>query len=393
MEKGPQTIYLLQALRGFAAALVVFHHAARAFTVNWPIDLPGLRFFAFSSDRIVAAGAIGVDIFFVISGFIMVFVSEPYVIREKPVRDFIARRAIRIYPMYAIATSAVIAIGLLRFYRHFSIDALPPIPMTRIVAAFAFIPTLDSNGSVQPILGVGWTLFYEFFFYLCFASALAVFGRRIIRPLATAFCLANAIAWTFGGHDAISQFFRNTIVFEFLFGCAIGSLFQRQAISASYAWSSLTLGLVLIVAGSSFTFPESTRFIFWGVPAAIVLLSCVKLEFARVKCPPILMLLGDASYSVYLAHVIIIYEGRDVIRKMINISQWPGDLVILLFALFAIASGIAVYRVVESPLNSLLLKLYRAQLVSSKHGSASSDIQHHGVAVSGQESILPPRKV
>jgi peptidoglycan/LPS O-acetylase OafA/YrhL len=355
------TLSSLQVLRGFAASLVVFHHAARAFTANWPADAAPPGFWIFSSERIVGAGAIGVDIFFLISGFIMVFVSPPYVNREKPARDFIIRRTIRVYPMYAIATSLIIAIAFLRFYRHSSIATLPPISLSRIVAAFAFVPTFDENGNVQPILGVGWTLFYEMFFYVCFAAVVAVFRRRIIGPLTVIFCAANATAWIFGAHDAISKFFANTIVFEFLFGCAIGSLFQRRAITAAYAWPLLFIGLGLMIAGSAFAFPESARFIFWGIPSMIVLLSCLKLELAHIKCPRVLLLLGDASYSVYLFQVIVIYESRDIARKLIDLSRFPGDLVVLVFAILAIISGTIVYRLVEAPLNSFLLRLYRGQ--------------------------------
>lgn len=367
------TLSSLQMLRGFAASLVVFHHAARAFTANWPVDAAPLAFRIFSSERIVGAGAIGVDIFFLISGFIMVYVSPPYVNREKPAWDFIVRRTIRVYPMYAIATSLIVAIAFLRFYRHSSIDALPPISLSRIVAAFAFVPTFDENGNVQPILGVGWTLFYEMFFYVCFTAVVAIFRRRIIGPLAVIFCAANAIAWIFGGHDAISKFFANTIVFEFLFGCAIGSLFQRRAITTAYAWPLLFIGLGLMIAGSTFAFPESARFIFWGIPSMIVLLSCLKLEFAHIKSPRVPLLLGDASYSVYLFHVIVIYESRDIARKLIDLSRFPGDLVVLVCAILAIISGTIVYRLVEAPLNSFLLRLYRGQQRLTEAYSGSRD--------------------
>ncbi len=355
------TLSSLQVLRGFAASLVVFHHAARAFTANWPADAAPPSFWIFSSERIVGVGAIGVDIFFLISGFIMVFVSPAYVNRKKPARDFIIRRTIRVYPMYAIATLLIIAIAFLRFYRHSSIDTLPPISLSRIAGAFAFVPTFDENGNVQPILGVGWTLFYEMFFYLCFAAVVAILRRRIVGPLAVVFCSVNALAWIFGGEDAISKFFGNTIVFEFLFGCAIGSLFQRQAITAAYAWPVLFIGLGLMIAGSAVAFPESARFVFWGVPSMIVLLSCLKLELAHIKCPRILLLLGDASYSVYLFHVIVIYESRDIARKLIDLSRFPGDLIVTVFAILAIISGTIVYRLVEAPLNTLLLRLYRGQ--------------------------------
>jgi exopolysaccharide production protein ExoZ len=374
------TLSSLQVLRGFAASLVVFHHAARAFTANWPADAVHPSFRIFSYERIVGAGAIGVDVFFLISGFIMVFVSTPYVNHEKPARDFIIRRAIRVYPMYAIATAAVIAIAFIRFYRHSSIDTLPPIALTRIIAAFTFVPTFDENGNVQPILGVGWTLFYEMFFYVCFATVVAIFGRRIVAPLAVIFCSAIAIAWMLGGQDAISRFFGNTIVFEFLFGCAIGGLFQRQAISSAYAWPLLFIGLALMLAGSAFAFPESTRFIFWGIPSMILLLSCLKLELANIKCPRLLLLLGDASYSVYLVHVLIIYESRDIARKITDLSKLPGDLAVLLFACLAIVCGTIVYRLVEAPLNSFLLKLYRGQQRQS---------QAHSVPATETERVVP----
>src|ERR1700722_15456109 len=114
--------------------LVVAHHAGRAVTANWPVELTRPGLWLFGSEKLIEAGAVGVDIFFLISGFIMVYVSPPYRTGRRPAGDFLIRRLIRIYPMYAITTLFIVLIAAFHFFRHHDAGEFP-FTARRILAA------------------------------------------------------------------------------------------------------------------------------------------------------------------------------------------------------------------------------------------------------------------
>src|ERR1700733_8304140 len=137
----PNTSRLLsiQILRAVAALSVMITH------LWWGLFTPD--FFL---------GAVGVDLFFVISGFIMVYVSEPLFGQKSSPTTFFVRRVVRIVPLYWMITVAILIGG------H-SLGLRPNTTWLNIVGSFMFIPTTHADGTTEPVLLVGWTLNYEMF--------------------------------------------------------------------------------------------------------------------------------------------------------------------------------------------------------------------------------------
>src|SRR5829696_2873445 len=155
-----RTFFSIQYLRGVAALMVVYTHASVQTQRYADVELP------FS-----AHGAAGVDIFFVISGFIMWMTTIGDTPTSKPL-PFISRRISRIVPLYWVLTTGIVIVGLVRP------DLLSSTVITvwHVLASFFFIPYPHpaDNGSLVPVLIPGWTLNYEMFFYAIFACSLTV---------------------------------------------------------------------------------------------------------------------------------------------------------------------------------------------------------------------------
>ena len=123
-------------------------------------------------------GNAGVDLFFVISGFVMVYASERMFGRAGGQLQFITRRLIRIVPLYWLVTPLylVMALAIPAFEKSYSVAS--------VVASYLFIPWPRLDGIMQPLVGQGWTLNYEMFFYAIFAAAILA-PRRIAVALAS----------------------------------------------------------------------------------------------------------------------------------------------------------------------------------------------------------------
>ena len=148
----------IQVLRAFAAICVVVHHAFLTTTI---LTVPPVGSIV-PPLWLVRLCAAGVDVFFVISGFLMAYIAGPYLSGERPVRRFLAQRVIRIWPPYLIVTLFVCAHLLLSRVAAWPFDLQP-----RRLASLVFVPSFNQDGQLQPIVGPGWTLNYEMLFYVC----------------------------------------------------------------------------------------------------------------------------------------------------------------------------------------------------------------------------------
>lgn len=351
----------VQVLRGVAATLVVLHHTVRAFTLYRPenstLPLPLL----FGPKRFQTVDAIGVDIFFVISGFIMVYVSRDYTQSMWSSADFMARRLLRIYPMYLLVTLGLCAI----YVYYICVKGSPPIydlRWYRIFDSVLFIPSFDQRGDVAPIVGVGWTLYYEMYFYICFAVALAFFRNIIPLFLLAALTGIVLLSEYLEGQDAFSRFFQNTIVFEFVFGCFLGVIFIRGYFPKQISPIVFFLPAVIPLALPPIFPDDNIRFVLWGLPSACVLAGVLCIEARggfqwHKNC----LIFGDASYVIYLIHLIVIYNvlGRLVLKipAVIHV-RFVTDLVILCFVAATVGAGIVLYLLVEAPLRRHIKRWY-----------------------------------
>jgi peptidoglycan/LPS O-acetylase OafA/YrhL len=278
----------VQALRALAAWAVVCHHFMQIFFDFHPSGPIG-RFFT-------EKGAVGVDIFFVISGLV-IYLST--VNKDIPVRRFMLNRVIRIVPAYWLYT---LVMGLLVVVAH---PLLPHqvVDWQSFILSLLFIPSENPGGyGLYPTLNVGWTLNYEMLFYVLF-SMVFLFQQRL-RPLIIGAALF-AVTDVLGRSGLISRFYANDIVYEFLLGIGIGVIYRR-------GWITERLWLPLLaIGGALLTIKQlqpDVRIVNWGLPSAVIVVACISLE-PYLRGSRLLKTMGDCSYSVYLLHVLVLYGG------------------------------------------------------------------------------------
>lgn len=322
----------IQCLRGIAALMVVFYHVGIRMSGN---DGQPSRF-----DVLMA----GVDIFFVISGFIMWVTTA-----QRPDRTagrFLRDRIQRIVPAYWVVT-AVLSVALYFFVQPVRLltDESSNSRLWFTVSSFFFIPALNPyKGVYQPVLTAGWTLNLEMFFYVIFAAAMALFGRRIeMRAWAVIGALVGLAAWGFSAPPSgILGFYTQNLLLEFGAGVLLGVFWTRGWLTCSrFWWIPFALGW----AGLAYAIVPTglARPIEWGIPALLIVAGTV---IAPVSWPALLGRLGDCSYSLYITHQITLGVGYAAWKR-------GGFLPDLLFpplgAVLAVAAAWLFYRSVETP--------------------------------------------
>jgi exopolysaccharide production protein ExoZ len=316
-----RTLLSIQYLRAAAALAVVVYHA-----LQW---LPQGGF---------DVGRAGVDVFFVISGFIMwtITAGEP----GRP-GAFLWRRFTRVAPAYWAITLIVAAVCA----------AWPPfLPQVRptpshLALSLAFIQHRDPFGLPFPLLPPGWTLNYEALFYLIFAAGLLLpEGRRLKAVLIALLVVAAAGTFLFQG---LYELGANPMLLQFAAGMVLARAAQMKALPGAVAGGlMLTAGLAILalmqIAG---ILDELWRPFLWGVPAVLMVAGAVTLE-ARLGVfrSPVLKALGDASYAIYLVHVPV---TALVAHTLGHAGAWP--LVPVAVAASA-AAGLAWRALLEKPL-------------------------------------------
>lgn len=288
-------LYSLQALRAFAAWVVVCHHFMQIF-FDFHADGPVGRLLA-------ERGAVGVDIFFVISGLV-IYLST----RDKDIapREFLLNRVLRIVPAYWFYTllMAVMLLAASRWMPHQVFD------WQHLLLSLLFVPSENPGGyGIYPTLNVGWTLNFEMFFYLLFGLAFLVRQRHHLILVTAALLLVSEVLGRLG---VLSRFYNNDIIYEFVLGIGLGVLYRRGLIREGL-WLPLA---VLVAAGFAlYRLDASQRLLHWGLPSAMVVLAFIALE-PYFRGNRVLKALGDCSYSVYLIHVLVLWAGWFVSQRL-----------------------------------------------------------------------------
>jgi peptidoglycan/LPS O-acetylase OafA/YrhL/glycosyltransferase involved in cell wall biosynthesis len=274
----------IEALRAAAAMAVVAYHAA---------EMPGLRLGG-KATSVLQNGAAGVDIFFVVSGFVMVISARRLRGRGDAARRFVAARVRRIVPLYWLCTGVkILAVAAAPLA-----VARPAISVWFCAGSLLFLPVHDAAGQFKPVLPVGWTLSFEALFYGLFAAALALRQPPAVwvPPL---LAVLAAVLPQLGGPVAELG---NPIILEFAFGIGLAVLWMRGwRLPGSAAWTVLGVAVALLVGVPKLAL--GSRVLSWGLPAAALLAAVVSLEarLAPLFAKPVLGL-GGASYAIYLTH-------------------------------------------------------------------------------------------
>jgi len=345
-DRGHERLSLLslQVLRALAALGVLAWHVQML--AEQALGLTGLL-------PSMLLGCAGVDLFFVISGFIMVHSSSSLFGRRDVALTFFARRLARIAPLYWLVTG-VLLISLLRSSIDF--DSLGW-SWTMVWASFLFIPYARPSGAFWPVLEVGWTLNFEMFFYLIFAVSL-VLPRRWAVGAVTALFSAIVVMRVIGGPwPAWFEFLGRPILLEFCFGMAIALVFLAGFRLPRIAAIGLFAAACASIVASSLLGADALawRAVVWGVPAAAVVLSVLSFQrparigfFARAFA-----FLGDASYSLYLVHLPIMLVVVRPLKRAIDPVSAPW-LCVAILAVLPIVAAVATYLAFERPVTRWL---------------------------------------
>lgn len=348
--KTDRTYYGIQALRAVAALMVVLVHS---------IYLWHNRILHEAVPQYWMNGAAGVDIFFVISGFVMTITLPGLDRYENPARVFLWRRITRIIPLYWLATSLKVALVL----------AIPAavmhrgVSLTNVIGSYFFIPTVNADGVVAPVIVQGWTLNYEMLFYVVFTGCLLL-RTATLRLLVLMLSTMAVISILHPIWHWPIQTLLSPMLVEFLFGVVIAKLTVRRRLPG------VRSGLVFVIAGfvAILTLyphlPESSpvvntwRFLIWGIPAGAIVLGMVALEpVLGERFPRWVVVAGNASYAVYLVQTFVLpVVGISVGR--LHVSPVAALLLVTVFGLsLSFIAGDLVHRFIELPVLAKLKRL------------------------------------
>jgi exopolysaccharide production protein ExoZ len=326
-----QSLLSIQVLRACAALAVTIEHIAGyefARQYGLPDALPHFKF-----------GRAGVDLFFVISGFVMVYASESYFGRPRAPQEFFLRRLARIVPLYWLTTSIVL-VYLLAQYRGLAVVKFSP---ESVVASYLFIPYPQLDGYMAPVHGVGWTLNYEMFFYACFCLAL-LFARQTGVVFVSVMLVALVTLNHFWPLPGPLGYWAEPLILEFIFGMLI-ALGWRAGFRIARAWvAGIVLVACLALVGSDY-WPDVPRVVALGVPSAFIVGALAVADYTA-KAGPVwrgLSFLGDASYSLYLVHSLAITLPRRLFPQLVNPATSPW-----LYAALLVATALSAAVVVPS---------------------------------------------
>ncbi|RYE82307.1 MAG: acyltransferase, partial [Hyphomicrobiales bacterium] len=300
----------------------------------------------------------GVDLFFVISGFIMVHSSAGLFGKPDGARLFIARRIARIVPLYWAATTLFLVVLLAS---PALLNSGAP-NLQQIAASYLFWPMANAAGEPQPVYSLGWTLNYEMLFYVLFGAALLAPGRFVV-PLVTvalaglvgAQALAGPLALPFG-------FWGQPIVLEFAAGMAVGLLRQNGLrLDGRLRWLMAAAGIALFVLAAGDGWAQTS----WGAvalrgPGALLLVTaaaCGRNVTAPSALVRSLATLGDASYALYLVHPFAMRALREV---FVRLAPGATGFFIVFALVAAVLAALAVYHWFERPMTKAVRRALRA---------------------------------
>lgn len=329
----------LQYIRAIAALLVVYFHAI--------LQLEKLNPDAWITDYLF--GKSGVDLFFVLSGFVMWITTSD---KPQSAADFWWKRVRRVVPLYWAVTLAAAAVALVvpQILKSTQFD------VPHILASLAFLPWLNPSDPagemIAPLIVPGWTLNYEMYFYLLFGLCLLVPVRHRIAAI-TALIGSVFLVANLAPQSTAARFYGDTVIFEFVAGVIIGRIYKTGvSVSSPVVALAVVLGFAVLVFNDYRGF-DLPRLITIGIPAAFTIFFATAIRIPDLKAWRWLRLLGDASYSIYLTHIFTLAGSRMIYPWVIGTLQSDTLFVVLMMAM-STAVGLASYHLFEVPVGRYL---------------------------------------
>ena len=331
----------VQAARGAAAVIVLLYHCGRMLSLPQYLGRVPLG-------DVFEFGHAGVDFFFVLSGFIITYVHRADLGRPERLPRYAWRRLSRIFPMYWVVSVVVLALAL------DSPEKVAQLPLGHVVASFLLVP----HGR-EPLLGVGWTLEQEMLFYVAFG--VAVVWRRLGPPLA-AIGAVLAVLGPWLPRSVVLGYLASSYHLHFLLGILVALLVRRGPVpkprtialagAAAFLFAAAAEDAGLLAKAG---FASQACF---GLASAAVLTGLVEAERrGRLHVGPALVMLGAASYSIYLVHTVAIGLAIHALALLGIMALLPSWGAMLLGASAGLGAGLLLYQYVERPLTVALRRL------------------------------------
>ena len=325
----------IQALRGFTALFVALEHV-----------------------RFLNCGAFGVDIFFIISGFMAMFATH------NDTKHFMKKRLIRIYPLYALLTVGTFFL-LLIVPGLFHLTEANPI---YLVKSLCFIPFEISPGIIQPLVRVGWTINYEMLFYLLFFISFRISHKYRGLICSALLGILVLLLQMLPLESTCLRFYGDFIQLEFVFGILtyyiVRKLYQvceEKSFTSllSYLSIPIVLGLFIYLAITKQHTDISGmgRVLYWGLPALIIVL-CTFIVNLNITMPKFMIVLGNMSFSIYLLHY---YPLMFIDRKIYSFESYSpkGVVFVVCGLLVVILISYISHLLIEKKLTRYLRKFFK----------------------------------
>jgi exopolysaccharide production protein ExoZ len=327
----------IRILRAVAATTVIVHHV---------MITNGTAF-----------GAFRVDIFFVLSGFVIALALGAGTIT---VREFAVSRVARIVPLYWLMTLVVFFGAVLKPDLFNSTTA----NLSELLKSLFFIPYQKESGQMYPMLFVGWTLNYEILFYGVTALALLLLRERrfafITLLLGALFFCASAMHPT----HALWLFLAEDRLLEFPLGIAVWLAWKRGTRVPVPLAVFGVVAMYVFMTCAEWVLPDSSPLIRNGMPSFCLVLCALSLEgvIADNRFTRALAYIGDASYATYLSHPFVVESMRKLLPRVVHGFDVRTTLGALLAILCATCVGCLFYKFVDRPLFKAARRVLEARV-------------------------------
>lgn len=336
----------VQFLRALAALMVLVFHASYM--------AKNYGGYAFTFDN---TGAAGVDIFFVISGFIITYVTRA---GDSSPLEFLVRRLIRIAPPYWFYSmiAVLILLAMPSAFARLKFDS------AHVIFSALFLLSTNNAHTVGTVLGVGWTVCYEFYFYLLFAVFMLA-PKRWSFPAMTGVIVLGALLEPVVAAPPFTWVALSALPLEFLGGCLLAKLYLRGALLPALP------AILAILAGCAMMYwagaeqvvardRDPWRVVYFGLPALCLTAGLLSLDGrGLLRFPRWSLAIGDASYSLYLSHQFVLVAVGKAWALLGLTQRLPLALLLLAGTVIPVVVALLAYRWMEKPVTLWLNARWR----------------------------------
>ncbi len=329
----------IQMLRGVAAIVVTLYHISENISRTYH------QTFLFDWFNI---GYAGVDLFFVISGFIIAHTSAKYIDKPKELGPYLEKRFFRVYPVYWLfVIPLLLAVWLIQQTQPGLVEDAYSFDWLTVLKTLTLFPEHIAIDAVT------WTLSHELYFYLLFALLLISRHTVWLLVLLSLATVVNCVyifsqGWLFGS-GLVKFFLLSPINLEFLFGILVYYLHKRFRLN--HFWLVILIASLVAYYLAPRTGGDITRVWNLGIPSLFIVWGFVEADRSHAyRVPNLLIHLGDASYVIYLMHFPVIVLANKLLFKAGFTSVWALGMADMGLMLLILWVSWKIHRGIEQPI-------------------------------------------